>query len=210
MSNLATQREDLFKMFSEIPPETKLAYRKCVHGEAFFKFAVPFGAFGAGLSYLKIGRSGAGTVVLMALAGYVVGLTKYTSVCLQRHAPHMAALMNNFYQGTKQNIDLRVGDESVDQEPTWNSFNTPTIDNDNQFHMDSIFEEDTKTDKPVDSKPRLTYDDLLKEHRSGYNTSPQKWYQEGYKPVNRPPLKRDEEILEDTFKPETKEDDIWI
>lgn len=105
--------------------------------------------------------------------------------------------------------------------------------------MDSIFEEDTKTDKPVDSKPRLTYDDLLKEHRSGYNTSPQKWYQEGYatvnyfkhdslcikedahrftgcclilryKPVNRPPLKRDEEILEDTFKPETKEDDIWI
>ena len=211
--------KDVFETFHALPQETRDAYSKCMSTEAVFFSAVPLGALSAFATYKLVPFKPSSTVgrvsiAVMGLLGYTMGRVYYSIVCLEKHAPSVANMMKNRKSFETSNYNRRSEpensfDRSTEQpQPVWSSLDTYSDSNitlNDQLDTYNDSGEELQSDKPINLKPRVTYDTLRNKNRAEYYSN----YQ-GYRFTAKEKPKPDKELMEDTeFKSDTKEDNIW-
>ena len=212
--------KDVFETFHALPQETRDAYTKCMSTEAVFFSAIPLGALSAFATYKLVpfkpsSMVGRVSIAFMGLLGYTVGRVYYSIVCLEKHAPSVANMMKNRKGFDMSNYNQRGEpmnsfSESTDQQtaPAWNSLDTYQDSNiglDEQLNTFNDSGEELLSDKPINLKPRVTYDTLRNKNRAEYYSNYQSYR---FTPKEKP--KPDKELVDDTdFKSDTKEDNIW-
>lgn len=209
--------KEVFETFHALPQETRDAYSKCMSTEAVFLSAIPLGALSAFTTYKLIPFKPSSTVgrvsiAVMGLLGYTVGRVYYSIVCLEKHAPSVANMMKNRKDFDRSNYNRRSQPmnfgQLTEQQPAWNSLDTysdSNIELDDQIGTFNDSGEELLSDKPIDLKPRVTYDTLRNKNRAEYYNN----YQ-GYRIAAKEKPKPDKELMDDSdFKSDSKEENIW-
>ncbi|XP_076682238.1 uncharacterized protein LOC143376172 isoform X1 [Andrena cerasifolii] len=208
----------VFETFHALPQETRDAYSKCMSTEAVFFSAIPLGALSAFTTYKLVPFKPSSTVgrvsiTIMGLLGYTVGRVYYSLVCLEKHAPSVANMMKNRRSFDTSNYNRRSEPtrsfgQLTEQQPVWSSLDTYSDSNvglGDELDTFNNSEEELPSDKPINLKPRVTYDTLRNKNRAEYYNN----YQ-GYRFAAKEKPKPDKELMDDTdFKSDSKEDNIW-
>ncbi|XP_015438195.1 PREDICTED: uncharacterized protein LOC107193304 [Dufourea novaeangliae] len=213
---------DLLEMIKNLPLDRRANFDKCMKTEALYNSGLPLGLGFAAVSYFiskkyKLGTTGTIMTTFAGLSGYIVGKVTYSFHCVQKHLPeiakiiedaklhrHRKAMEGSFVQPkelTQEFVD------NLNEEQTWSNYDRHSNDDSNQFIDTSYnsYNEELATEKPINLKERITYDDLRRQSRAMLNEGRQ-----SYRPMARERPKQNNEFMEDTtFVPENKEENVW-